>query len=181
MDKPMSDISFKFMSLAFKFRDLFINPADILKETGIKSGDIILDYGCGPGSYTIAAARMVSDSGKIYALDIHPTAIDRVRKSALKLNITNIETIQSDCATGLPDASIDIALLYDIVHGLDEPLGIFAELHRVLRSDGILSVSDHHLKDSDIKTTITDPGLFRLSRRGEKTYNFSKIPRSQDS
>ena len=175
MDKPMSNLSFRFMSLAFSFRDLFMDPADILQEAGVKPGFYVLDYGCGPGSYTIAAAKMVTDSGKVYALDILPVAIEQVQKSASKRNITNIETIRSDCATGLPDESIDVVLLYDILHDLDKPQEILAELHRVLKPDGILSISDHHLNDDNIASQVTGPRLFRLLRKGEKVYNCSKI------
>ena len=51
MDKLESDFNFKFMSLSFKIRDLFLSPKNLLKEVGIKPGFYVLDYGCGPGSY----------------------------------------------------------------------------------------------------------------------------------
>ncbi len=175
MDKLMSDVSFKLMSLTFRFRDLFQDPTDILKEAGVKPGFHVLDYGCGPGAHAIAAARLVSNSGKVYAADIHPMAIEQVKNTALRKKLSNVETILTDCTTGLPDESIDLTLLYDILHDLDSPHEILAELHRVLKPEGILSLSDHHLKDEDITSRITDPGLFRLLRRGEKVYNFSKV------
>jgi ubiquinone/menaquinone biosynthesis C-methylase UbiE len=173
--KPMSDFSFKFMALGYKIRDYFQHPADILKEAGIKKGFYVLDYGCGPGGFTIAAAGLVSVSGKVYAVDILPVAIQKVRNIALQRKLSNIETILTDCATGLTDESIDLALLYDILHDLDNPPAVLSELYRVLKPDGTLSISDHHLKDQDIKSRVTGPGLFKLSRRGEKVYNFSKI------
>ena len=175
IDKPTSNLHFRLMSLGYRFRDSFMSPADILKEAGIKPGFRVLDYGCGPGSYSIAAATIVTDSGKVYALDIHPLAIKAVQKAASKQNIKNIETIQSDCATGLPDESIDAVLLYDILHDLSRPNDILTELHRILKPDGIFSLSDHHLREQDIKSRIIEPGLFKLLRKGEKTYNFSKI------
>jgi len=175
MDKPMSDSHFRFMSFGYKFRDLLLPRKNILKEVGIKPGFCILDYGCGPGSYTMVAARMVSDSGKVYALDIHPLATRQVQSAAARRHVTNVEVILSGCATGLPDKSIDVVLLYDIFHGLSEPDKVLAELHRVLKSNGILSFNDHHMKEEDIIARITGNGLFKLSKRGEKVYNFSKI------
>ncbi|MBN1176731.1 MAG: class I SAM-dependent methyltransferase [Dehalococcoidales bacterium] len=175
MDKPMSESSFKMMSLAFKVRDRFQDPADILKQAGIKPGFHVLDYGCGPGAYTITAAKMVSDSGRVYAADILPLALETVKKTASRKKLTNIETILTDRDTGLDDGSIDLALLYDILHDLSQPAEILKELHRVLRPDGILSISDHHLKDRDITSSITEPGLFKLSKREEKVYNFSRV------
>jgi len=176
MDKPMSNFMFRFMSFGFRFRDIFLPRKNILKEVGIKSGFCILDYGCGPGSYTIIAAQLVGESGKIYALDIHPLAVQGVRNIALKKRLTNIEAILSDGATGLPDESIDVALLYDTLHDLSKPDEVLAELHRVLKPNGILSFNDHHLKEEkEIIAKITGKGLFRLSRRGKRVYNFHKV------
>jgi len=79
MDKPMSDSHFKLMSFGYKFRDFFLPRMNVLKEAGIKPGFHVLDYGCGPGGYIIAAAELVGKSGKIYALDIHPLAIQSSR------------------------------------------------------------------------------------------------------
>ena len=175
MDKPMSNFDFRFMSLGFKFRDFFLPRENILKEVGIKPGFYILDYGCGTGSYTIPAALLVGDSGKVYALDIHPFAIQRVQSMTAKRHLTNVEAILSDCATGLPDRSIDVILLYDTLHNLSNPHEVLAELHRVLKSDGVLSVNDHHIKEEkEMISRISNEGLFVLSKKGEKVYNFSK-------
>jgi ubiquinone/menaquinone biosynthesis C-methylase UbiE len=174
MDKPKSNIDFKFMSLIYKFRNLFLPCKNILKEVGIKPGFHVLDYGCGPGSYITPLAELVGESGKIYALDIHPLAIQKVQSIASKKQLNNVETICSDCKTGLPDNSVDVVLLYDTFHNLGDPNGVLEELHRVLKPDGILSFSDHHLKEDEIVSKVTSGGLFRLSRKGEKTYSFLK-------
>jgi len=163
------------MFFTFKFRDLFLPPEKILKETGIKPGFYVLDYGCGPGSYSITAARMVGEKGKVYAVDINPVAIQQVRSIALKKQLTNIETICSDCTTGLPDKSIDLILLYDTFHEISEPDKLLRELHRVLKSDGILSFSDHHMKKDEIIFKLTNKGLFRFLKKSKRTYSFLKV------
>ena len=175
MDEPKPNLDFKLMSLTYKFRDLMLPRMNILKEVGIEPGFHVLDYGCGPGSYIIAAAELVGESGKIYALDIHPLAIQKVQSIASKKQLPNVETIYSDCKTGLPDESIDVVLLYDTFHGLSKPNEVLDELYRVLKPNGILSFSDHHMKESEIISKVTDRGLFKLSRKGERVYNFSKV------
>ncbi len=174
MDKPKSNLDFKLMSLTYKFRDLFLPRMNILKEVGIKPGFHVLDYGCGPGSYIISLAELVSKSGIIYALDIHPLAIEKVQNIASKKQLRIVKTIHSDCKTGLPDKSIDVVLLYDTFHDLSEPDKILEELHRVLKTNGLLSFSDHHMKDYEIASKVTTGGLFRLSRKGNRTYSFVK-------
>jgi ubiquinone/menaquinone biosynthesis C-methylase UbiE len=140
----------------------------------MKPGYHVLDYGCGPGSYVKAVAQLVGKSGKIYALDINPLAIQTVQNIISKNQLANVETILSDCKTGLPDNCIDIVLLYDTFHDLNNPDEVLEELHRILKLNGILSFSDHHMKEYEIMSKITKKGLFRLFRKGERTYSFVK-------
>jgi ubiquinone/menaquinone biosynthesis C-methylase UbiE len=107
-------------------------------------------------------------------LDINPLAIKMVEKIIAKKQLLNVETILSDCNTGLPSDSIDIILLYDTFHDLVDQNMVLEELHRVLKPTGILSFSDHHMKEDAIKSKITKLGLFRLLRKGERTFSFVK-------
>jgi ubiquinone/menaquinone biosynthesis C-methylase UbiE len=170
----MSNLHFTLMSFGYLFRDFFLPRRNILEEVGIKPGFHVLDYGCGPGAYTVAVSELVGTSGKVYALDVHPLAIRRVQSIASKRQLTNVETICSDCKTGLPDKSMDIVLLYDTFHNLGDPHGVLKELHRVLKPDGILSFSDHHMREPEILSQVREKGLFKLSRKGQRTYSFSK-------
>lgn len=176
MGKPMSDFNFRFMSFGYRFRDLFLPRRNVLDEVGIKAGANILDYGCGPGSYSVIAAQLVGATGKVYALDMHPLAIQRVQKAATKKRLTNVEAIRSDCATGLENSSVDVVLLYDVFHSLSDPNAVLKELHRVLKSSGILSFTDHHMNENEIVSSVTNSGLFKLLRKGERTHSFSKEP-----
>lgn len=174
MEKPKLNFHFRMMSLSFKFRDFFLPRKNILEEIGIKPGFHVLDFGCGPGAYIAAAVKLVGITGKIYALDINPLAVQKVKEIALKKHITNVDTILSNCKTGLPDASVDSVLLYDTFHELKDPEGVLEELHRVLKPGGILSFSDHHLEENEILSKVTHRGLFKLSRKGKKTCSFVK-------
>jgi ubiquinone/menaquinone biosynthesis C-methylase UbiE len=175
MDKPMSKVGFKLMALAFRIRDLLRPRMNLLKEVGIEPGFCILDYGCGPGSYIEPLAQLVGTPGAIYALDINPLAIRAVQKIATRKALTNIKTIESDCNTGLPNEHVDVVLLYDTFHDLSRPDDVLRELHRVLKSGGILSFSDHHMKEHDITTRVTKTGWFKLAAKGKNTYRFSKM------
>jgi ubiquinone/menaquinone biosynthesis C-methylase UbiE len=174
MDRPVSNFHFRVMAFIFKFRDFLLPRRNILEEAGVRQGFHILDYGCGPGSYISTAAEIVGKSGKIYALDIHPLAIQSVKSIISKKQLTNVETILSDCRTGLPDNTIDAVLLYDTFHDLSKPDVVLEELHRVLKPDGILSFSDHHMKEDEKIRDVTKRGLFKLIGKGKKTHSFSK-------
>lgn len=174
MYRPVSNFHFKLMALTFKLRDFLLPPKNILEEADIAPGFHVLDYGCGPGSYISAASEMAGKSGKIYALDINPAAIQSVKSIISKKQLANVETILSDGMTGLPDSTMDAVLLYDTFHDLCEPDEVLKELHRVLKHYGILSFSDHHMKEREIIFRVTKTELFKLIGKGKRTYSFSK-------
>lgn len=174
MNGPVSAFGLNMMSLWFKLRDLLAPPESILNEAGIEPGFHLLDYGCGPGSFSIVAAQLVGHSGRVYAADINALALQRVGSIASKKGLTNIETIHTDCATGLENGTMDVVLLYDTYHDLAEPDRLLEELHRVLKPDCILSFSDHHMEEDEILDRITSRDSFTLSRKGKRTYSFTK-------
>lgn len=175
IDAPMSNLGFKLMSLMFKVRDFLRPRLDVLREAGIESGSRVLDFGCGPGGYIVPLAELVGPSGKIHALDIHPLAIREVKKTAARKRVGHINTIESDCGTGLPDNDVDVVLLYDVFHALARPDDVLRELHRVLKPGGTFSFSDHHMKEEEIRTRMTNAGMFQFIRKGKTTYSFSKV------
>ena len=177
----MDSIGFNLMSLWFKLRDRLSPPERILSEAGMQPGFQVLDYGCGPGSYLVPLAELVGESGMIYALDIHPLAIYAIRGIALKKRLTNVGTILTDAETELPDNSVDVVLLYDILHDLSEPERVLTELQRIIKPDGILSVTDHHMKEDETITKLTKTGLFSLKRLGQITYSFTKEAAKQQN
>lgn len=174
-DKPMNNLFFRGMCILINLRNKIHPPTDILKEAGVKPGFHVLDFGCGPGGHTVAAAELVGEEGKVYALDVHPLAAGMVGKKAGRMGLANIETIQSDCDTGLEAESLDMVILYDIFHMLDDQHGVMEELHRVLRPGGVLSVDDHHMGDDELVSSITNTGLFTPDGRGKNFFNFAKL------
>lgn len=170
----MSRLSFELMSQKFKKRysEHLIQP--ILNEAGIKEGDIILDFGCGPGGYTLLAAKITGEKGKVYGLDIQPLAGKKLNSYAAKSGIGNIQFINSDCDTDLDDESIDVILFYDTYHMLSEKEKVLKELNRVLKKDGYLSFSYHHMENEEITEEIGGSGLFALEEKCETTHKFKK-------
>ena len=175
--KSKSNLDFRLMSLTYKFWDFLLPRQDVLKEVGIEVGFSVLDFGCGPGSYISPLAELIGESGRVYALDVHPLAIQAVQRIVARKRLTNVQTILSDCKTGLPPSGTDVVLLYDILHDLGDPDAVLVELHRVLRPGGTLSVSDHHLKQDEIISRVTNRELFKLTAKSKKTCSFSKEER----
>ncbi len=176
MDEPMPNSHFRIMAALIGLRNRLSPRRPVLEEAGVRPGLVVLDYGCGPGGYTLPAAEMVGPDGHVHAADIHPMAIERVEGGARRRGLSNVTAIMTDRDTGLPEESVDIALLYDILHLLSEPEGVVAELHRVLRPSGRLSVWGHNMDRTERLTEGVIGGMFALERRGRHTLSYKKVP-----
>ncbi|MBN2023835.1 MAG: class I SAM-dependent methyltransferase [Pirellulales bacterium] len=163
------------MSLAFRVRDWLHPPVKILHEAGVRAGMTVLDFGCGPGSFSLAAAALVGAEGRVYALDVSPLAIRSVRRSAARRGLNNIRAISGGELAGIAAGSVDVVLLYDVLHLLPEPASTLADVHRVLKPEGALSVSDHHWPDKRLVAAITAAGGFQLAGRGAHAHQFRTI------
>lgn len=169
-----SNLSFRLMAWEFRFRDRLRPPAQILREAGVRDGMTVLDFGCGPGGFTVAAAKLVGKQGRVYAFDIHPLALKYVQRAAAKENIQNVLIIGSDAISQLPEISVDMVLLYDILHDLAKPVEVLDMIHHILKPQGVLSVSDHHLDEASILSKVTAGGLFVLAERSQQLFQFNK-------
>ena len=158
-----SNIGFRLMALAFKFRDLLQNPRKSLAKAQLRKGMSVVDYGCGPGSFAIPVAELVGLEGKVFAVDIHPLAIRNVEEQARRKRLQNVQTILAEgYDTGIGASSIDRVLLIDTIHLIDDPDSLFREIHRMLRPDGFLFMEKGHMAMSEQKEVLTNTGLFAI-------------------
>jgi ubiquinone/menaquinone biosynthesis C-methylase UbiE len=143
-----------------------------LKKAGINEGQVMVDLGCGPGRFTILAARIVGPEGKVYALDIHPlnTAIVAARIGIGGLK--NVSVLLADCcATQLPDKAIDLIFINDAFHEFDK-VGCLKEAARILKADGILAIDEHEMKEDKLLGIVERSKLFTLVEKEKRLYKF---------
>ena len=161
--KPMPDISFKGMTWLYKFADPIRNPQRRLKKIPLKEEMVVVDYGCGPGSYTIPAAKLVGPKGKVFAVDIHPLAIKTIKEKAARESLTNVEAVLVDSYdTGIQGSSIDLVLLIDTLPLVNNSDALFQELHRLLKQDGLIFISHGRIKMSKTREIVESTGLFTI-------------------
>ena len=99
-----------------------------------------MDFGCGYGTFTIPAARIVS--GIVYGLDIEAEMVELTRRKAEEACLTNVEVRQRDFVvegSGLPEASVDYVMLFNILHA-EERTTFLREAWRVLAREGKLAI-----------------------------------------
>jgi ubiquinone/menaquinone biosynthesis C-methylase UbiE len=146
--------------LRFK-RWLDKNASAFLTSSGIKKGLVVLDFGCGSGTYTIPAAKAVEATGRVYALDINPKALDRMERKAERAGLRNIVRIDASREDGisLDDEAVDFMLLIDVLQKIDNKEALFQEVHRVLKLRGVLLIFPMHLTAEEVERLATNNGL----------------------
>jgi SAM-dependent methyltransferase len=152
-----------------EFREwLSEHASSVLAHVGVSEAQAVLDYGCGPGTFTIPCARMVGWRGKVYAFEIRRGILEQVEEKAREAALSNVIAVLSDSsklAVDLPDRTIDVVLVYDVMHEIKDQPGLLKELHRILKEDGILSVFPMHIGTIRFMDIIAASGRFCLRDR----------------
>jgi SAM-dependent methyltransferase len=169
-----------------EFREwLTEHASDVLSRVGVREGQAVLDYGCGSGTFTIPSARIVGKEGRVYALEVRPKMLEALKEKAESEGLTNVVTLLLDHSklnTGLPDDIVDAVLVYDVMHEIEDKVGLLRELHRVARRGCILSIFPMHMGTDRMLHFMKERNLFcfrdRYSPLGYKAaseiLNFNK-------
>ncbi len=160
----MPDFSFRMMTLIFRIVDFFYPYVKKRSRNfGIQRGMTVVDYGCGPGRYTVEFAAIVGDEGRVYAVDIHQMAIEAVKNKAAKLNLSNIEPVLvNSYSSNVPDGAADVICAIDMFWIIKRPAEFLGELKRILKPDGTLVLDDGHQPRRETKKKLLDSGLWDI-------------------
>ncbi|MBI5594059.1 MAG: methyltransferase domain-containing protein [Deltaproteobacteria bacterium] len=109
----------------------------------IRSGDVVLDIGCGAGVDTILAAMMTGPEGRVVGVDIVPEMLQRAENNLKRVDLKNV-TFQS--ATGehlpFPDDYFDVVLSNGVINLIPDKDAAMREIMRVLKAGGRLMIAD---------------------------------------
>ena len=142
---------------------------EFLRDIGIKNGQVVFDFGCNRGHYTIPAAKVVGKNGKVYAFDKDKDALSELEETVRKFELKNIELINGDTKIPLGDHSVDVALCYDVIHygNREERKIIYNELYRILTKEGAFSVYPKHHKEDYPLNELADVNLSEIIKEIE--------------
>jgi len=127
------------------------NPEGALDALNLKPGMVVADVGSGTGYMSLKLARRVGASGKVYAEDVQPDMLEKVRANAAKSGLKNIETVQGAYTDPkLPAGQIDLVLLVDVYHEFSEPQKMLRGIRDSLKPDGRLVLLEYRKEDPTI-------------------------------
>jgi len=125
----------------------------------LRSGDRLLDLGCGPGTITIDLAAIVAP-GDVIGVDASDDVIDTAGQNAEHAACANVRFVTGDVyAIDADDESFDVVHAHQVLQHLGDPIAALVEARRVLRPGGLLAV-----RDSDYGAFIWSPSDPRLDR-----------------
>ena len=124
----------------------FSDPQKNIDQCEIASGMTIADLGAGSGFYTLEVARALHSSGKVYAVDVQKDLLVRLKNTAQKQELHNVEVILGDLevpgGTHIKDNSVDLVMVCNIMFQLVNKKAAITEIKRILASGGKVLVVD---------------------------------------
>jgi arsenite methyltransferase len=109
----------------------------------LQPGERVLDLGCGAGTDSLVAARMVGPEGHVRGIDMTPEMLDKARRSAAEMDAANVEFVEGE-AEALPfaEASFDVVISNGVIDLIPDKDAVFSELYRVLVPGGRIQIAD---------------------------------------
>jgi len=122
-----------------KERRKWQNPEAILVDIGVKAGLTFVDVGCGQGFFTLPAARLVGNEGRVYGLDADSEAIRRLNEKAAKEKLKNFKLeVGMAEETVFCDSCADIVFFGIVLHDFEDPNKVLSNAKKMLKPNGRL-------------------------------------------
>jgi ubiquinone/menaquinone biosynthesis C-methylase UbiE len=153
-------------------RGLILSPKGLVKRLKLRPDSTVLELGPGPGYFSPAVARAVP-AGKLVLVDVQQEMLDMARQRLEGKGIRNVEYRQADAAS-LPaeSESFDVVFLVAVLGEVPDRGACLREIHRVLRPEGLLSITEFKVSDPDfiplpeLLTSVESCGFQRCAQHG---------------
>lgn len=126
-------------------------PSKALDALDLKPGMVVADIGAGSGYYSSRMAKRVGPTGRVYATDIQPGMIDLLNRRITAESLTNVTTVLGGLDDPkLPPNSIDLAIMVDVYHELQEPQIFLQRLKQTFKPGGRLVLLEFRKEDPNV-------------------------------
>jgi ubiquinone/menaquinone biosynthesis C-methylase UbiE len=126
-------------------------PTKAIDALGLTPGMVVADIGAGSGYYASRMAKKVGPSGKVYATDIQPGMLELLNRRVASEGLTNVTTVLGAMDDPrLPPASIDLAIMVDVYHELQQPQVFVQRLKETFKPGGRLVLVEFRKEDPKV-------------------------------
>jgi SAM-dependent methyltransferase len=134
---------------------------------GLAHGERLLDVGCGLGEAALGLAQDLGDGGEVVGVDVSERMLRVARSNARASRCRVRFTVGDACSLDEPDDSFDAARSERTLQWLADPAAAIAEMVRVVRPGGRISLIDTDW--STFTIDVGDDALAALVRDGMRT------------
>ena len=126
-------------------------PSKALDALDLKPGMVVADIGAGSGYYASRIAKRVGPTGKVYATDIQPGMIELLDRRIKSEGLTNVTTVLGGMDDPkLPPKSVDLAIMVDVYHELQQPQLFLQRLKDIFKPGGRLVLLEFRKEDPKV-------------------------------
>lgn len=126
-------------------------PDKALAAFDLRPGMFVGDVGAGTGFYSLRIAQRVAPGGIVYATDIQPGMLERLRGNAAAQHITNVQPILgTESNPRLPADKLDLVVLIDVYHEFSRPQRMLRGIREALKPDGRLVLLEYRKEDPTV-------------------------------
>lgn len=147
---------------------VFVEPKQVIHKLSVGQGDTVADFGAGSGYFSFEFARAVGSEGKVYALDVLPSALEAITSRAKTLGLSNIVpqrvNLERPNGSGLGTESVDWVIAKDVLMQNEDKAVILREIHRILKASGKAILIEWHPNEATVgpdKATRIEPETLR--------------------
>jgi ubiquinone/menaquinone biosynthesis C-methylase UbiE len=115
----------------------------LIKAMDVKAGSVIAEIGAGGGELTVALAKVVGPTGRIYSNELNKERLAGIRKLADGEHLQNVTTVEGkEDVANLPELCCDGIFMRSVYHHFSDPPSMNASLLKALKPGGTLVVID---------------------------------------
>jgi len=125
-------------------RDAWQKPHEVIEALALKPGASVADLGAGTGYFAVRLAKMLPQ-GTVYAVDTEPDMVKHLAARAKREGLKNMTAVTATPQDARLPAKVDLILLVDVYHHIEDRSGYFRKLAASLGPAGRLAVIDFRL------------------------------------
>lgn len=120
-----------------------LSPEEIFSALEIKEGQTVGEIGAGDGELSLAVARSVGPTGKVFTSELGRNRISTLESAVKRSALAHVTVVEGDAArTNFPDACCDAVFMRNVYHHFADPGAMNASIFKSVKPGGRVAVID---------------------------------------